>query len=262
MTIDKTTGKGCALSIASKAITRKLIDEGITNRVIAKKLYKRYYVWLRVVDSGAGTYVSSQRVGWVPEEPLWVPSFIDPEIWARAVSKFSIRRRLDDNVAQYLFPEMEESLNHISDQELVSVTRDFLLEHGVINQPIQQHRGKTYYFDENEVYSLDETGLFPYEGQLKWNIFKITGPEIVFFNNIVWLKAASRFEVGMTLRECIGIFLKTELIYQSPQEPTPIDQLAQYINRPIYERVPENRNEATFDRIRITVGLPRYRFQS
>ena len=32
--------------------------------------------------------------------------------------------------------------------------------------------------------------------------------------------------------------------------------------QPVYERVPGNHNEATFDRIRITVGLPRYQFDS
>ena len=78
----------------------------------------------------------------------------------------------------------------------------------------------------------------------------------------VWGKAATHFKVGMTLEECINIFLKTELIHSDPRTLSPVDQLVLYICTPIYERVPENRDEATFDRIRIIVGLPRYKFDS
>ena len=41
-----------------------------------------------------------------------------------------------------------------------------------------------------------------------------------------------------------------------------IDRLIQRIEAPLFERIPENHNEATFDRIRVFVGLPRYMFDS
>lgn len=78
----------------------------------------------------------------------------------------------------------------------------------------------------------------------------------------VWHKAVSQFEVGMTLAECIGIFLQTELACSAPQGLSPVDRLVQYIAPPIFERVPENEDKATFDYIRMTVGLPRYQFDS
>ena len=37
MVIDRTTGKGCALSIAAKTVTRNLIADGIIGKTIAKK---------------------------------------------------------------------------------------------------------------------------------------------------------------------------------------------------------------------------------
>ena len=37
MVIDKTTGKGCALSIVSKTIARTLIAEGIAGKAICRK---------------------------------------------------------------------------------------------------------------------------------------------------------------------------------------------------------------------------------
>lgn len=37
MVIDRTTGKGCALSITAKIVTRNLIADGIIGKTIAKR---------------------------------------------------------------------------------------------------------------------------------------------------------------------------------------------------------------------------------
>lgn len=262
MVIDKTTGKGCAWSIASKTITKKLIADGIVDKLIFRKLYQKSSTMLRVVDLREPcAYVVSERGSEFAEEPLWVPSFIDTEIWNRAVSKFQSYERLDQNVEKHLISEMDEYLQSIPDTELVSITKDFLIEQGVLNTPICQRAGATYYFNENGVYSLDETSsLFPYEKRIKFGMFGITSETC--FNMNVWRKAVSQFEVGMTLEECIGHFLRTELVHRVSQKLSPVDRLVQYISPPMYERVPENMDESTFDRIRITVGLPRYQFDS
>ena len=52
MVIDKTTGRGCAWSIASKTITKKLIAEGIVDKTIFIKAWKNGYDLLRVTDCG------------------------------------------------------------------------------------------------------------------------------------------------------------------------------------------------------------------
>jgi len=259
--IDKTTGKGCAWSIASKAVTRQLISEGIMDKPIFRKPCKSRYNLIRVTEYGEEVYIISQWDDESTVEPLWAPSFIDAEIWEQAVSKFRVYERLDQNVEKYLIPEMDEYLQNISDTELVSMTRDFLIEHGVINMPISQRAGKTYYFNENEVYSLDkESKLFPYQKRIKFGMFETRGETC--FNMTLWRKAASQFEVGTTLTECIQIFIETGLVHGVPRELSPIDRLIQYIAPPIYERIPENKDEATFDYIRMTVGLPRYQFNS
>lgn len=263
MVIDKTTGRGCAWSIAAKMITQRLVADGIAGKTIAKKPRHKRNIWLQIIDYGEDQiYINWDFADERAEEPLWIPSFIDLEIWERAVSKFPVDGRLDDSIAKFLLPEMDEYLQSIPDSELISMTRDFLIENDVLNRPIHQRKGKTYYFDENEVYSLDETKLFPIEGRMKFNVFKVQGMETAFFNNGVWLKAASRFEVGMTLKECVGIFLKTKLEHRAPREPNPVDRLAQVITSPVFEREPGNMDKSTFDRIRITVGLPRYQFDS
>lgn len=266
MVIDKTTGRGCALSMASKAITGKLIDEGIVGKTIGKRHRinsKNSYNLLQVAEltREKNVYVISQKDKGLTEEPLWTPSFIEAEIWAQAVSKFSNFERLERNVEKYLLPKMDAYLQSISDAELISLTRDFLIEQGVINTPICQRKGNTYYFSENEIYSLDKKSeLFPYESRTKYNIFRVYSAPC--FNVNVWKKAVSRFEAGMTLEECVSIFLQTELGHNVPQELSPVDRLVQYIASPVYERVPGNNNAATFDHIRMTVGLPRYQFNS
>lgn len=266
MVIDKTTGRGCALSMASKLVTEKLVADGIVGKPIYRKLRinsKKSYNLFRAVKfkNDEYVYVISQKEDGLTEKPLWTPSFIDAGIWKQAASRFPNSERLDQGVEKYLLPQMDQYLQSITDAELASLTRDLLMEYGVINTPICQHIGKTYYFSEDEVYTLDKKpGRFPYEGRTKFNIFKIKGETC--FNMTVWSKAASRFEVGMTLNECVGIFLQTELVHNVPQELSPIDRLVQGIAPPIYERVPGNNDEATFDRIRMTVGLPRYQFHS
>ena len=262
MVIDKTTGRGCAWSIASKTITKKLIAEGIVDKTIFIKAWKNGYDLLRVTDCGENcAYLMSQRTKELTGQPLWAPSFIAPEIWGKAVSRCQNYGKLGRNVEMYLLPEMSEYLRSIPDIELISMTREFLIKHGVVNKPIRQHAGKTYYFNESVVYSLDEQSqMFPYEGRMKFNTFQVRGETC--FNRNVWIKAASRFEIGMTLEACIEIFLNTELTHKAQQELSPIDRLVQHIGPPTYERVPENKDEAAFDHIRVIVGLPRYQFYS
>lgn len=261
MTIDKTTGRGCAWSIASKTIVQHLLAEGIIDKPIFRKPYKNRYDLLRVAVRQGAVYVVSQKDHALIGEPLWTPVFIDAEVWKQAVSKFQANKSLEKNVEIHLLPEMGKYLQNIPDAELISMVRDFLIAQGVINMPISRHNGKTYYFNENKCYSLDaEAKLFPYTKRLHADMFAVRGETC--FNMRVWNKAVSQFKVGATLEECIEIFLKTELACAVPQELTPIDQLMQYIASPVYERDSENTDEATFDYIRITVGLPRYRFNS
>ena len=261
MIIDKTTGKGCAQSIASKEVVTKLVAEGILDKPIFRKVYKTGCDLLWVTTYEGDIYVMREKYAKLSDEPLWAPSFIDAGIWKQAVGRFQSFRRLDRNVEKYLLPEMEGYIQSISDEELISITRDFLISNGVCHRPIAQRAGKTYLFNKDEVFSIGTASLFfRYKEDIKLNLFNISHETC--FNMNVWHKAVSQFEVGMTLNECIRIFLKTEMARGVPRATSDIDRLVQYIAPARYERVPENKNELTFDRIHITVGLPRYQFNS
>ena len=77
MLIDKATGKGCAWSIVSKTITKKLIADGIINKAIFRKQRSSYDAFLVVGYNRNQAYVTMQTGSKWAEEPLWVPSFID-----------------------------------------------------------------------------------------------------------------------------------------------------------------------------------------
>ena len=221
MVIDKTTGKGCAWRIASRTITKRLIAEGIIGKPFARQQTKsqtksRYRLLSAEEYSDGQVHVLWRRGSGLADETLWTPSFIEAGIWERAASRFHFRDPLDINVENYLLPELGEYLQSLSDTELVSMTKDYLIDQGVINIPIVRRGRNTYYFNENEVYSLDtKPERFPYESRGRFSFFNAAYETC--FNMNLWRKAASQFEVGMTLDECIRIFLKTEMIRGTPK---------------------------------------------
>ena len=263
MKIDRSSGRKCAYSIVARYLAKKLVEDGILNNPIARVPRKNDSdIVFRFENTG---YYYRAGVKWIAErpedEPLWTPSFIALETWQKAAKAFQPRHDLKYNVECYLLPEMPEYVQSISDDELIRMIYDFLMEFGVINSPIRQISGNSYYFNDEEIYSMDKgSQLFPYDGRLKFHLFTVR--DYSSFNMNVWAKASKQFKLGMTLTECIAIFLETSL-EPKPLEDLPyIDRLIQYIHPPEYERVPENLNEATFDRIRVSVGLPRFMFQT
>lgn len=81
--IDKRTGRGCALSIAPKTVARRLVDDGIVGKVIARKSLKYRCDSVRVAAFSTGLeniYVVLRKGRGATEHPLWTPTFIDPAI--------------------------------------------------------------------------------------------------------------------------------------------------------------------------------------
>ena len=260
---DKTSGRGCAWSIAARSLANELIEDGIIDQPIAR--YPRKAEDDIILRFDAFGYYHRVNAKWYEkhskDEPLWQPTIIAPEIWTKATMSFRPRHDLKYTVEHYLLPEMTDYIESITDDDLTDCVHEFLLEFGVLNCPIRQVGGNTYFFNDDEIYTLDHgSKLFKYEGKHRFSLFQVK--DYTSFNNNVWSKAMKRFQPGMTLTECIRIFLDTKLEIKPDVELPFIDRLIQRIEAPEYERVPENHNEATFDRIRVFVGLPRYMFDS
>lgn len=260
---DKSSGRKCAYSIVARNLADKLIEDGILNNPIVRVPRENNTDIVFCFERNGYYYrVSSKWLAERPDdEPLWTPSFIDRETWESAAKAFRPQHDLKYNVEHYLLPVMEGYLSGVTDDELNALVRDFLLHFAVLNSPIRQISGNTFYFNDDEIYTLDKgSQLFPYEGRLKFHLFTVR--DYSSFNMNVWAKAAKKFALGMTLTECIRIFLDTEMESKPVGDLAYIDRLIQHIHPPEYERVPENMNEATFDRIRVSVGLPRFMFQT
>lgn len=260
---DKSSGRGCAWSIAARNLAIDLIADGILDRPIAREPRKAGEDIILHFDK-FGNY-NRVNAKWfenhAKDEPLWLPTIIPPEIWKKTVKSFRPRHDLKYNVECYLLSEMTDYVENMTDDELIVRVHDFLLEFGVLNSPIRQVGGNTYYFNDEEIYTLDKGSLlFEYEGKHRFSMFRIK--DYTSFNNKVWSKALKQFQQGMTLTECVSLFLDTKLEIKPDVELPFIERLIQRIEAPEYEREPENLNETTFDRIRVMVGLPRYMFDS
>ena len=72
MVIDKTTGRGCALSIVSKTVTKQLIAEGIIDKFIGIQPRRKGCALLHVVVYGGDVCVTStlQKEDDLTKEPF------------------------------------------------------------------------------------------------------------------------------------------------------------------------------------------------
>jgi len=261
--IDRNSGRGCAWTMAALKLADTLLEDGILNQPIVRKENQKHGDIVCYFDSsGCYNRASNKWIAGRPEnEELWFPSFIEPEIWGTAAASFQLFYDLKYNLEYHLLPKMAEYVHDVSDEELNILLRRYLVDAGIINSPVRQIAGDTYFFNDNEIYTLDKgSKVFAYEGRLKFKLFKIRG--YTSFNMNIWSKAVKHFKAGMSLTDCIKIFLDTTLEYKPTVDLPYLDRLIQHINAPEYERIPENSNAATFDRIRVFVGLPQFMFQS
>ena len=74
MVIDKTTGRGCALSIVSKTIAKQLIAEGIIGKAIFRRARPNGYNLLCVAKYGGEARVILQKGDGMAGGTPWEPS--------------------------------------------------------------------------------------------------------------------------------------------------------------------------------------------
>ncbi len=250
--------------ILAFCICEELLGDGIkelpvrcefTNEAISRVYYFNLLSELRS-SSSAEIILKAQENG------LYSPSFISVEKWTPAVEAFERNMKLYENVSKHLMPAYADTIAGMTEQEKAAIIVHYLKLNGVMEKPVRQVKGNSYYFDQNEIYRIDKGSiLFPYSKLPRYGIFDVRGQQ--FFNLRLWTKAVSKFKPGMSLTECASIFLKEELTQNTEHVPLSfLDQLIQHIEPIEFERFPENLDSNTFDRIRVTVCLPRNLFDS
>lgn len=242
------------LRIAATLVER-LVTERINNEVSRSFVLGRGAGKVLHYKSGTVTCAADTLP---PNIPILSPSFIPKAMWDRMVGTLleqSTKHRTKSNVwlRQYLFPLIDDQeafiANTVTMEKLYEVfaarIHSYRLESGIT--PLRAVGETLYYFDEHDI--LRRRSDLPY----RWlSGFKasMTDLEISY-----WDLSMTRMKEGMSMRQCVDVALNG-----SPKRPekgryTEFERLAQKIFEPEFERVPENTDRRTFDRVRVAVGI-------
>lgn len=161
--------------------------------------------------------------------------------------------------------------SELSEDRILDVAADALWDAGIVYQPIRHYQGTSYYFDETGKYCSAPTAeRFPNlirmtrDGQRRarlWDLgFALKTTTGSSFNVQLWIKAASKFQEGATLRDCLKVYMDTT-IHRYLKDMSFAESMVTLISHPSIERAPGT-SKGNFDRIRVTVGLTSTKFDS
>lgn len=157
-------------------------------------------------------------------------------------------------------------LSSISEERLIQETVDLMLVEGILNRPIRFKDGNAYYFNKAGRYCMDkDSSQFEHlKGKgcfVSFYLWPNDGSTFWCPNRNLWRHAVASFPVGATLEECAKIFLDSKIVRRN-NEYSYLERLVGRIEKPLFEREPENENKNTFDRIRVSVCLTKSMFNS
>lgn len=193
-----------------------------------------------------------------PTIQILAPDFFPKPMWDRvilALLKRSTQNRTKNAswLREFLFPLVEDQDAFIDEvvtkkrlyEAIEGRIRSYRLESGIT--PLRAVGETLYYFDDQG--TLCRCDELPY----RWLAgFKVSMSELDILH---WDMAMTRMKEGMAMHQCVDVAL-----HCSPKRPergryTEFERLAQKIFEPKFERMPDNTNTSTFDRIRIAVGV-------
>lgn len=231
-------------------LIRLMIQEGLIGAPIQK------YRWGYSYFNASRKYCSSPTDRYA-DRPVWVPSFLLPDIWSAATIHFQISDSLLCCITRNLFPllpDLDQLFRYVYRDRPLSAS---FLDRGILGLPIRVTRDHIFLFDQNAIYQAHPLKAEIDETSLPWHICCQTD-----INCAAWLKALPSFRPGMTLDACLKIFLSTSAAAADIPRYTDLDRIIQRISRPRFEREPENPTPGTFDRIRVEVNLATYLFKT
>lgn len=126
---------------------------------------------------------------------------------------------------------------------------------------LKKNRDTVYYFDEDGIYksiSLEEAKKMGFIniGPRMDNSSNISGTyryAIEGYNCTLQRKAISRLKVGDTIEDLEEYLEVVKL--EKHNKPEGLDRFITKINKPIFQRVPENHKENTFDYVLVSINI-------
>lgn len=238
--------------------------------------YKQYFTFrgstLRFLE------VSKEKLApsWDEINGLWFPQALPFEIWQESLATFESNKALFTNIQNKLIPII---FKYFSESEIENIICDYFCKRSILWKPIRSGREntpslecvydenftsgwRTYYFDDERILRVtNNINMLRSKSIYKPDFCTLTAPVLIK----KWELSTHFFRAGMSLKDCVHIFL--DISERDSREIMPpkfsdFDRLVQMVEKPIYEREPENHNMHTFDRIRVTVHLSKYIFTS
>ena len=244
-------GIDCAPKVIAYTYAKNLMERGISGQPLYWKLMKKHYVCGYVTSYGFFNFNRKDLRLEPGVEPLWRPKEVPEDIWSKAVECFT-PLELEENLLRHLLPLLGDIKELISREKLLDLTERLFVEKDIYGWLVRRRGADVYYFNEQGIYTkgvIEDIQEDPATRKLRHSPW-YDGR----FNQTIWNKAASQFCEGDTLRSCIEVFFQTELT-STPLNYTYLDRLVTRIEPAEYERVPENNDPNTFDRIRVQVNL-------
>lgn len=258
------SGEKSLPGIISHCIARALLDDGILEQPIKEVLLSdgSEEIWYFTQLGYFARTSNPEAKEKLRTNGCYELSFIPQEIWKAASSSFQRHENIYESAENCILPLIKDQIDQMPEDQRCEVIRQYLIYNGILETPIRYLAGNTYYFDNEERYQIDRGSKHhEYPDHPVRGVFAPRGQ--AFFNLRLWTKAVSKFEEGMPLINCAKIFLNEELHQNTePIAHKYIERLIQKIDSPQFERVPENPDPNSFDRIRVTVSLPMYLYKT
>lgn len=246
--------------VIAQELERQFVEQGIVGQpLLTRKPKDDYFIYYiksnesAILDNKLWYSFERDKQPELTELPdtYWAPAAIPKRAWDLALSRFSLHSTLADNIEKYLLTQFDSVLDLFSYDEIRSMVTQALLKEGILMQPVRIANRVAYYFDTDQVYKKDTAGRWETSGRIRhtWHHRKL--------NMRTFTKAASSFQVGSTLSDCVDLLLKTDTY-------TPLRTNAQYspwelpvacVGPISYERAPENQNPKTVDFIRVQANF-------
>lgn len=196
----------------------------------------------------------------------WHPHVVPMDRWEKAIQAFEKGRALTINIRQYIIPAI---VSLYADEDIAKIFSRYLPRMRALKIDATDSSGTPYkkrtdcpivYFNNDGIVCHGVLRDLKQRDLYTPMFFSAEAP----FLTKRWETAILNFPQGRSDLYCAKIFLNLANSCDLVHKPiySEFELLVQKIEKPHYERIPENSNPNTFDYIRVSVHLGRYMHRS
>ena len=247
---------GCAQHILAFSLAEQLANDGIGGKHICSVSWGWRNIDIFEQDGKLASRTKPNEDQQIDsEEFFWTPSFIESSIWKDAITHFAhghatSRRRCNmaTFIKTFLLPLLHpDGLSKDTEHEIV---REWMLKMAKQKKCFYRDDAKLFYFDNDQILQCKSIELSLLKGAKFFPLQGVTGGQ----SDIFYIQ--QHCLPGSTLDECVDVLIEITKKRHKFAGYSEIDRLMQSIDKPLFQRDPENCNPKTFDYVVVTVRLP------